>query len=139
MRCGDRDEATRGPEAEGRLMASTALTSATRGLEDCLREWSRSGPDARLAEALRYNLRLWTLFECDLSRPDHGFLPQLRVDLLERCALVDRRTCDLMSEPTSAKLRSLIAINRELPLRHPASALPPSDSWAAGETEGVRP
>ena len=108
-------------DAEGE-MESTALHAATRGLEDCLQDWNHPGR-GRLDDALRYNLRLWTLFECDLSQPRHGFLPRLRVDLLLCCALVDRRTFEIIAQPTSEGLRSLIEINRRIP----AGPLPPED------------
>ena len=133
----DRRGETRAHEEENEV-GSTALVAATRGLENCLRDWSRSGPDDRLAEALRYNLRLWTLFQCDLSRPDHGFLPRLRTDLLERFTLVERRTFEIMSEPSSAKLRSLIAINRDLPVECSTWVPAPFEAPVSGE-RGTRP
>lgn len=128
----ERDDADR--EAE-----STALFAATRGLEDCLQDWSRSGPGAQLVEALRYNLRLWTLFQCDLSQPHQEFLPRLRVDLLRRCDLVDRRTFEIIAEPTSEKLKSLIEINRGVPAGPPPAEAPPRSGPRTARTRRGNP
>jgi flagellar protein FlaF len=127
-----RDDGTGAEEEDmNREVESSALFAATRGLEDCLREWSPSGPDHRLIDALRFNLRLWTLFQCDLSRSHQEFLPRLRVDLLSRCDLVDRRTFEIIAEPTSDGLQSLIEINRGVPAGLPAVEDPPSAGPAA--------
>src|SRR5205823_5792277 len=47
-----------------RELEATALFKAARKLEACVQGWGREGNNALLDEALRYNLRLWTLFQC---------------------------------------------------------------------------
>jgi homospermidine synthase len=52
-----------------RELEATALFKAARKLEACLQGWDGPEHAAQLDEALRYNLRLWTLFQCELARP----------------------------------------------------------------------
>ena len=95
-----------------RELEATALFKAARKLEACVQGWDMSEHAARLDEALRYNLRLWTLFQCELSQPGHEMVPELRRDLLQLSALVDKRTFELMAAPEPGKLQALIDIDR---------------------------
>lgn len=97
-----------------RELEATALFKAARKLEACVQDWEREGHDVRLDEALRYNLRLWTLFQCELSRPEHAMVPQLRQDLLRLSSFVDKCTFEIMADPNPGMLQSLIDINRNI-------------------------
>ncbi len=65
----------------------------------------------QLDEALGYNLRLWTLFECELSRPDCDVFPELRTRILELAKAVERRTLETWLRPDPENLQILIDIN----------------------------
>jgi flagellar protein FlaF len=97
-----------------RELEATALFKAARKLEECLAAWETPGRGAQLDEALRYNLRLWTLFQCELLKPDHVMLPHLRANMLRLSAFVDRRTFELMAEPSLDRVRPLIEVNRNI-------------------------
>jgi flagellar protein FlaF len=97
-----------------RELEATALFKAARKLEACAQEWGRDGHAARLDEALRFNLRLWTLFQCELSQPEHSMVPDLRRDLLRLSGFVDKFTFEIMADPQPEKLKSLIDINRNI-------------------------
>jgi flagellar protein FlaF len=100
--------------ASSRELESSALFKAARILETCQRTWNQEDRPARLAEALRYNLRLWTLFQVELSQPENELPRDLRVDLLRLSAFVDQRTFEIMAEPRPEKLQALIDINRQI-------------------------
>jgi flagellar protein FlaF len=100
----------------GRDLEAAALFKAARMLETA-RGISDRGMAAReLQEALRHNLRLWTLFQAELARPDHGLPVDLRADLLRLSSFVDRRTFELMAKPAPEKVQALIDINRHIAL-----------------------
>jgi flagellar protein FlaF len=107
--------ATRATESNRELEA-TALFKAARLLEACREGWGSAGHSARLDHALRYNQRLWTLFQTELARPDHEMLPALRADLLRLSAFVDKRTFEIVAEPRPDKFQALIDINRHVAL-----------------------
>lgn len=97
-----------------RELEATALFKAARKLEACVQTWGQAGHGAQLDEALRYNLRLWTLFQCELSQPDHEMVPELRRDLLRLSAFVDKCTFEIMAEPSPEKLQPLVDISRNI-------------------------
>src|SRR5438128_12555160 len=100
--------------ATGRELEAAALFKAARLLESCRDAWAAPERAAKLNEALRYNQRLWTIFQVELGRPDHGLPDDLRLNLLRLGAFVDRRTFDLISDPAPEKLDALIGINRNI-------------------------
>jgi len=100
--------------ATGRELEAAALFKAARLLESCRDAWAAPDHAAKLDEALRYNQRLWTIFQVELQRPDHDLPNELRLNLLRLSAFVDRRTFDLISEPAPEKLDALIGINRNI-------------------------
>ena len=110
-----------------RELEATALFKAARKLEACLQAWGAAGLGPQLDEALRYNLRLWTLFQCELAQPAHDMVPALRQDLLRLSAFVDKCTFEIMAEPEREKLQSLIDINRNIAM---GLSAPPSGASA---------
>jgi flagellar protein FlaF len=97
-----------------RELEATALFKAARKLESCAQSWNAPDHTAQLDEALRYNLRLWTLFQCELSQPNHAMVPELRRDLLRLSSFVDKRTFEIMAAPEADKLQALIDIDRNI-------------------------
>ena len=97
-----------------RQLEAAALTKCAQMLESCKRGWNDADRPDRLDEALRHNLRLWTLFQSELARQDHEMPVELRVNLLRLSAFVDKRTFQVMAEPSPDKLQALIDINRNI-------------------------
>jgi flagellar protein FlaF len=97
-----------------RELEATALFKAARKLEACMQAWDAPDHAQQLDEALRYNLRLWTLFQCELAQPDHEIVPALRRDLLRLSAFVDKRTFEVMASPEPKMLQALIDIDRNI-------------------------
>jgi flagellar protein FlaF len=97
-----------------RSLEAAALFKAGRILEACRQEWNAPDRAERLSEALRYNQRLWTLFQAELMRPDHELPAEIRANLLRLSAFVDQRSFEIMAEPDADKLQALIDINRNI-------------------------
>lgn len=107
-------DAARKASTSSRDLEAQALFKAARQLEDCRDQWHAPELDRRLSEALRYNQRLWTFFQAELSRTDHPLPSELRANLLRISAFIDRRTLEILAEPAPGKLQSLIDINRHV-------------------------
>ena len=102
--------------SSNRELEAAALFKAARKLEAVRREWDSPDRKDSLQAALRYNQRLWTFFQTELSVPDHEMLTEVRVNLLRLSGFVDRRTFEIMAakEPEPDQLQVLIDINRNI-------------------------
>ena len=93
-------------ETEGR-----ALLEAARRLSE-----AQQNPDDRkgLREAARLNWRLWTIFQAELSAPECPVPQEIRVNMLNLCNFVDRRTVAVLAEAKPQLLDVLINVNRQI-------------------------
>lgn len=98
----------------GRSLESAALFKAARQLEACRAEWGTPDAQARLADALRYNQRLWTFFQGELAASDCALPRELRVNLLRLSRFVDVRTYAMLAGATPEGLSALIEIDRQI-------------------------
>ena len=98
----------------GREIEATVLTKAARKLKQCQEDWDAPDRDNRLEEALKYNQRIWSIFQSELSREDHQLPKQLRLDILRLAAFIDRRIFETMAFPAPDKLNIVIDINNNL-------------------------
>jgi flagellar biosynthesis activator protein FlaF len=98
----------------GRQLEAAALFKCARMLESCQRSWNTPGHAETLDQALRHNLRLWTLFQAELAQPERKMPVDMRVNLLKLSRFVDKRTFELMADPQPEKLQALIDINRNI-------------------------
>lgn len=115
--------------ASNRELEAGALYKAARQLEAARDDWDAPERDRRLEDALRYNQRLWTFFQAELSAPEHPLPNEVRANLLRLIAFVDRRTFELLRAPARSGLDALIAINREI-----AAGLASAPASAPGST-----
>jgi flagellar protein FlaF len=98
----------------GRELEAAALYKAARQLEACRRDWGAPDPDQQLEDALRFNQRLWTFFQGEISADDCALPRELRRNLLMLSAFIDRRTFEVIAAPSPDALQALIGINREV-------------------------
>lgn len=95
----------------GRELEASVLVKAAHKLKYCRDNWDSPDRQERLDEALKYNQRLWSFFQAELSRPDHPMPKKIREDILSLSLFIDRRTFELMLSPSPEKLEILININ----------------------------
>jgi flagellar protein FlaF len=98
----------------GREIEAAVLTKAAVKLKECQDNWDAPDRDHKLDEALKYNQRIWSIFQSELSREDHEMPKKLRLDILRLAAFIDRRIFETMAFPTPEKLNIVIAINNNL-------------------------
>ena len=98
-----------GPELEAEI-----LTAASRKLKECQETWDGPDHEQRLHDALKYNQKLWTLFQTDLSDEENQLPKTLRENLLSLSLFIDKRIFDTMAFPSPEKLTILININTNI-------------------------
>ena len=98
----------------GRGIEAAVLTKAARKLRDCRDNWRIDDDDRKLEEALKYNQRIWSIFQVELARDDHPLPKQLRSDILKLSAFIDRRIFETLASPSPDKLNIVIRINENL-------------------------
>lgn len=66
--------------------------------------------------ALRFNWRLWTIFQADLVDENNKLPNEVKVNLLQLSTFVDKRTISALSDlkPQAEKIDILININRNI-------------------------
>ena len=100
------------------------LTEAAVKLKTCQENWNAEDRNPKLDEALRYNQRIWSIFQGELAKEDNPLPKQLRHDLLSLGAFIDRRIFETMAYPAPEKLTAIININQNIAagLRGPSAS-----------------
>ncbi len=98
----------------GRELEASILRRSAMRLSAVQEKWNDTDRDEMLDEALRYNQRLWTLFQVELSEASNTMPDELKRNLLSLSAFVDKRTFEVLSDPDPQKLSILIEINRNI-------------------------
>ncbi len=99
---------------EARELEAALLVRASLMLKECQNEWGSEGHASRLDEALKFNQRLWTVFQSELMTESNPLPDDVRRNLLNLSWFVDKRTFETMATPDIAKLNVLIDINRHI-------------------------
>jgi flagellar protein FlaF len=98
----------------GRELESHILLKSAQKLAEAKRRLESDRDLESLDEALRYNQRLWTLFQSELMDPGNPLPQEIKENLLALIGFIDRRTFSLMAEPDAARIDVLIEINRNI-------------------------
>lgn len=99
---------------EAREIEAALLVRAAVMMMVCREEWGREDHASRLDEALRFNQRLWTVFQGELSSEDNPMPQEIRQNLLCLSWFVDKRTFETLVNPVPSNLNVLIDINRHI-------------------------
>ncbi len=98
----------------GRDVEAAVLTKAAVALKKCQDHWVEAGRDDELNAALKFNQRVWTIFQAELGRVDNPLPQNLKRDLLRLSAFIDQRSLEMMAYPSPEKLTILININHNI-------------------------
>ena len=98
----------------GRELEASVLTKAALKLSDCQKNWESEDRDAILEEALKFNHRIWSIFQAELSKDDNPLPNEIKVNLLRLSAFIDKRLFEIMAEPHPEKLNIVIDINNNI-------------------------
>jgi len=96
---------------KGRGVEGEALMKAARLLEK-----ARVAPQDRsvLASALKFNNKLWTVFQADLAEAGNPLPDKAKADLLSLSLFMDRETAKLLQAYDEQTLQAMIQVNRTL-------------------------
>ena len=98
----------------GRETEARVLTQAALKLQECQENWDSENRDAKLEEALRYNQKIWSIFQTELAREDNPLPKQITMNLLRLSSFIDKRILETIASPSADKLTAVININRNI-------------------------
>ncbi len=104
-------EAVNKSTMSGRDVEAEVLTKAALKLKNCQDSWPSASLNTELNAALKFNQRVWTIFQAELGNANNPLPQRLKIDLLRLSAFIDKRTIELMAYPAREKLTILININ----------------------------
>ena len=97
-----------GRETEARVLNQAAIK-----LQLCQKNWQDTYFE-ELDEALKYNQKIWTIFQTELSKQDNPLPTPIKRDLLRLAGFIDKRIFETMSDPSPEKLDIIIKINQNI-------------------------
>ena len=95
----------------GRETEARVLTQAAIKLQLCQKNW-HDGDFEELDAALKYNQKIWSIFQSELAKPDNPLPAPIKRDLLRLAGFIDKRIFETMSFPSPEKLDIIIRINQ---------------------------
>jgi flagellar biosynthesis activator protein FlaF len=98
----------------GRETEARVLTQAALKLVDCQNNWDAAGLKQRLDDALKYNQRIWSIIQVEVSKTDNPLPDQIKQNILLLSRFVDKRIFDTMAFPEKQKLTIMIKINQNI-------------------------
>lgn len=109
-----------------REIEAEALTLGAKKLQYCHDNWELEESKKLLNEALKFNQRLWTIFQVSLSSEENTLPKDLKLELLKLSTFVDKQIFSIMAFPVPEKLLPIIDINLDLAkgLKNNISAAP---------------
>jgi flagellar protein FlaF len=97
-----------------REIEALVLTRAAEKLVEVQNNWDAPDRDKKLDEALRNNQMIWSIFQGELMKTDNPLPKQLREDILSLSVFIDKRTFEVMAQPSPEKLDVIINLNLNL-------------------------
>jgi flagellar protein FlaF len=97
-----------------RDLEASLLTRAGLMLKSCQDNWNAPERDRRLEEAVKFNQKIWSFFQSELSMPDNPLPKNLREDILNLSLFIDKRLFEVLAYPDPQKLTIAININLNL-------------------------
>ena len=98
----------------GRETEARVLTQAALKLVDCQNNWDAEDSKQRLDDALKYNQRIWSIFQVEVSKDDNPLPAAIKQNILMLSKFIDQRIFDTMAFPEKEKLNILIKINQNI-------------------------
>jgi flagellar protein FlaF len=95
----------------GRELEASVLTRAGLMLKSVVDEWDAADRDEKLMEAIKFNQKVWSFFQAELSDPENPLPKNIREDILNLSIFVDKRLFDSLAYPEPQKLKIVIDIN----------------------------
>lgn len=95
----------------GRELEASVLSKAGIMLKSVKDNWDAPDRDQKLLEAVKFNQKVWSFFQAELSDPENPLPKNLREDILNLSIFVDKRLFEVLAFPDAEKLSIIIDIN----------------------------
>jgi flagellar biosynthesis activator protein FlaF len=95
----------------GRELEASVLTRAGLMLKQVQENWSAPDRNEKLLEAIKFNQKVWSFFQAELSDPENPLPKNLRQDILNLSIFVDKRLFEVMAFPDKDKLTIVVDID----------------------------
>ncbi|KAB0671759.1 flagellar biosynthesis regulator FlaF [Oryzomonas sagensis] len=95
----------------GRELEASVLSRAALMLKQVQENWDASDRDAKLREAIKFNQKVWSFFQAELSSPENPLPRNLKEDILNLSLFVDNHLFNVLAFPDPEKLSIVIDIN----------------------------
>lgn len=95
----------------GRELEASVLTRAGLMLKAVQENWDTPERDQKLMEAVKFNQKVWSFFQAELSDPDNPLPKNLREDILNLSLFIDKRLFEVMARPDKDKLTIVVDID----------------------------
>jgi flagellar protein FlaF len=95
----------------GRELEASVLARAGVMLKKVKDNWDTPDRDGKLLEAIKFNQKVWTFFQAELSDPENPLPKRLKEDILNLSIFIDKRLFEVMAFPDPEKLSIVIDIN----------------------------
>ncbi|NVN88987.1 MAG: flagellar biosynthesis regulator FlaF [Desulfuromonadales bacterium] len=95
----------------GRELEASVLSRAGIMLKQVKDNWNAPDRDQKLLEAIKFNQKVWSFFQAELSDPENPLPKKLREDILNLSIFVDKRLFEVLAYPDPEKISIVIDIN----------------------------
>ena len=95
----------------GRELEASVLSRAGLMLKSVKDNWGAPDRDQKLLEAIKFNQKVWSFFQAELSDPENSLPKNLREDILNLSIFIDKRLFEVLAFPDPEKLAIVIDID----------------------------
>ena len=95
----------------GRELEASVLSRAGLMLKSVKENWDAPDRNQKLLEAIKFNQKVWSFFQAELSDPENPLPKNLREDILNLSLFIDKRLFEVMAFPDPDKLAIVIDID----------------------------
>ena len=95
----------------GRELEASVLSRAGLMLKSVRDSWDAPDRDQKLVDAVKFNQKVWSFFQAELSDPENPLPKNLREDILNLSVFIDKRLFEVMAFPDPEKLSIVIDID----------------------------
>ncbi len=95
----------------GRELEASVLARAGVMLKQVTDNWDAPDRDSKLLEAIKFNQKVWSFFQAELSDPENPLPKKLREDILNLSIFIDKRLFEVLAFPDPEKLSIVTDIN----------------------------
>jgi len=95
----------------GRELEASVLSRAGLMLKSVKDNWDAPDRDQKLLEAVKFNQKVWSFFQAELSDPENPLPKNLREDILNLSIFIDKRLFEILAFPDQEKMSIVIDID----------------------------